>query len=68
MCAMNHAWKSEDSSGSQFVPTITQVPRIDCQFVRLGIAPSPAELFGQPRSKMAVLVARVSTGCRGREF
>lgn len=45
-----------------------QVPRIDCRFVRLGITPSPAELFGQPRSKMAVLVARVSTGFRGREL
>lgn len=66
MCTMTHAWKSEDSSGSQFLPTITQVPRIDCRFVRLGITPSPAELFGRPCSNMAVLVARVSTGCRGR--
>lgn len=67
-CAMTHARKSEDSSGSQFLPTITQVPRIDCRFVRLGITPSPTELFGQPRSKMAVVVARVSTGFRGREL
>lgn len=43
-------------------------PGIGCQFVGLGTAPPSAELSGQPCSKTAVLVARVSTGCKGREL